>query len=241
MKLGEALQKTRASAQHFGIRYTISFAAKRLLRIARDILNDRTPANPFRKRRMNRLLACSKRLHLGSGAGHVPGWINIDVFPWNGVDFVCNLRRLKKYVPPGSIESIFMSHTLEHFTKQDVRRLLADCRLWLKSGGSLWLSLPSLDLLYEILRDSAAVETMDKAVGILMGGGHDECDLHRCTFTTKYAKALLKEAGFRDFSSWSQPPPEFRGLAGGWTAAIDGQMISLNLVAKKRAIPAPNT
>ncbi len=233
MKLSEAWQKTRASAQHFGIRYTIYYALKRLVEAGRDFINNKTPVNPLKKWKIKKLLTQSRKLHLGSGSGCAPGWINIDVFPMRGVDFTCDLQHLKKYVPYSSIEAILISHALEHFTKKHVREMLADCNYFLKEQGTLWLSLPSLDLLYETLKSSKSVEVMDKAVGVLMGGGRDNYDLHRCAFSKEYLEILLKEAGFDNISLWTQPPKEFSGIEGGWLASIDERDISLNILAKK--------
>ena len=182
---------------------------------------------------MKRLLAGSRKLHLGSGDRRVPGWINVDILPIRGVDLTCDLLNLRRYVPQEAIEDIFISHTLEHFTRDEVRRLLVDFHAMLCPGGDLWVSVPGLDLWYEAAQTLRSSAAFDGIMGTLIGGGRDRYDMHRCVFTAEYLEMLLRETGFRDVASWTEPPAEFRGLAGGWLARVDGKPISLNYFARK--------
>ena len=182
---------------------------------------------------MSRLLAHCRKLHLGSGTSRASGWINVDVLPMKGVDFRCDLRSLSRYVPEGAVDDILISHTLEHFTQEEVRSLLADFHTMLRDGGDLWISVPSLDLWYEAARNLRSPAEINRIMGILMGGGRDKHDIHRCVFTSEYMKMLLQEAGFCAISSWTEPPPEFRDVPGGWQGSVDGRRISLNCLARK--------
>jgi predicted SAM-dependent methyltransferase len=229
---GGTWSKVTASAKGCGLRFTLGLVAGRTATVFRSF-RWRLPANPVKRAAMARLLAKCRRLHLGCGTSRVPGWINVDVLPVKGVDFRCDLRRLRACVPDGAIDEILISHTLEHFMRDDIRTLLADFHAMLREGGGLWISVPSLDLWYEAAKNLRSPAEIDRIMGILLGGGRDRHDIHRCVFTSEYMQTLLHEAGFRDISSWTEPPAEFRNVPGGWQASIDGRRISLNCLARK--------
>ena len=235
MQFSGVCQRLRSHVEQRGFFGTVRWIVKRCYEKACEIRKQRAPANPIRRQIMKRLLKRSRKVRLGGGPGRVANWINVDAFRFRGVDFVCDLRRLRRYIPPESLEAIFMSHVLEHFSKKDVRQLLADCHGLLKDGGTLWLAVPCANRLCSVLKESDDAAAMDKAVGILMGGGLEVSDVHRCAFTAEYATALLRDASFANIRPWSEPPPEFQDIPGGWTASIDGRPMSLNLVCEKRS------
>jgi SAM-dependent methyltransferase len=83
-----------------------------------------------------------KKLNLGCADWKLPGWDNIDlpqvdlgVFPWPWVD--------------NSIDEILASHILEHFTRADGKRFLAECWNILRPGGALYIAVPDLDKFIE--------------------------------------------------------------------------------------------
>jgi predicted SAM-dependent methyltransferase len=82
------------------------------------------------------------RLHLGCGNVIHPGWINIDVRPYPGVDRVLDVRG---GLPFENVDYIFAEHFLEHFTFPEGVQLLAECRRVLSPGGILRLTTPNLD------------------------------------------------------------------------------------------------
>jgi len=229
---GSVLSKVTACARNCGLRFTLHLVGGRIATAFRAF-RWRLPGNPVKRAAMGRLLANCRKLHLGCGTSRVSGWINIDVLSMRGVDFRCDLRSLSKYVPAGAADDILTSHTLEHFTREEVRTLLADFHAMLREDGGLWISVPSLDLWYEAAKNLRSPAEIDRIMGILLGGGRDKHDIHRCVFTSEYMQMLLQEAGFREISSWTEPPAEFRDVPGGWQANIDGKRISLNYVARK--------
>ncbi|MCD6365040.1 MAG: hypothetical protein J7M14_04110, partial [Planctomycetes bacterium] len=212
MTLSEVIGKFADYNRKYGIRYTLSYAVSYLAGKTRRSIERNCPANPVKKARMRKLLKAHNRLHLGCGASRADGWVNVDMFPIKGVDFVCCLESLSKYVPRAAVAEVFVSHTLEHFSKASLRRLLADICAIMRDDGRLWISVPSLDRLYETARTCKSVDVMDKVVGILMGGGRDKSDYHRCAFTDTYLSELLKEAGFSRQSPWSDAPPELERI-----------------------------
>jgi predicted SAM-dependent methyltransferase len=82
------------------------------------------------------------KLHLGSGPVILPGWVNIDVRPYPGVDRVLDLR---DGLPFEQVSYIFAEHFIEHFELEDSLRLVRECRRVLTDDGVLRLTTPNLD------------------------------------------------------------------------------------------------
>lgn len=82
------------------------------------------------------------RLHIGSGPVKLPGWTNIDINRYPGVDHVLDVRRGLPFKNAGMI---FAEHFIEHLTYDEGSAFLRDCRRALSSDGILRLSTPNLD------------------------------------------------------------------------------------------------
>jgi SAM-dependent methyltransferase len=106
----------------------------------------------------------STKLNLGAGFQEAPGWINYDRsrmallarFPvtrrllGHRVKWSPNTRvhDLSAGVPhaDASVDVIYSSHMLEHFTRDDAVRLLAECHRVLRPGGLIRLIVPDLEV-----------------------------------------------------------------------------------------------
>ena len=82
------------------------------------------------------------RLHIGSGPLALPGWTNVDVAAYDGVDVVLDVR---EPWPFAEAELIFAEHFLEHLTLAEGLAFLRECRRVLGDEGVLRLSTPNLD------------------------------------------------------------------------------------------------
>jgi hypothetical protein len=82
------------------------------------------------------------RLHIGSGPVAIPGWTNVDIQAYEGVDVVLDVR---EPWPFSGVELIFAEHFLEHLTLADGISFLRSCRAALREDGVLRLSTPNLD------------------------------------------------------------------------------------------------
>jgi predicted SAM-dependent methyltransferase len=103
-------------------------------------------AAPNQRRRARRLADRGiLRLHLGSSANRLPGWINIDLLrPGRRLDLYWDLRRGLPF-PSGSAEAIFAEHLFEHLTYGDGKVLMRECARVLRPGGTLRIGVPDLD------------------------------------------------------------------------------------------------
>lgn len=82
------------------------------------------------------------RLHVGSGASRLAGWVNIDIRGFPGVDLVLDVTR---GLPFSEVEAIYAEHFLEHLALEDALRFLAESHRVLAPGGVIRLSTPNLD------------------------------------------------------------------------------------------------
>lgn len=83
------------------------------------------------------------KLNLGCGADRKPGWINIDGDRTTAADM---FHDLSKGLPFGNdtADFIYAEHFLEHLSRADGVRFLAECRRVLKPGGVIRISMPDL-------------------------------------------------------------------------------------------------
>lgn len=121
-----------------GLRRVLGPLARRLRgsverrRVARSRKN--TPPDPD-----------SRKLNLGAGRWHEPGWEVVDLYadPWF-IDYRIDLRG--EYTLPiasGCTELVFSSHTIEHMSDSSVRRLLAESYRVLRPGGVIRVATPN--------------------------------------------------------------------------------------------------
>lgn len=173
-------------------------------------------------------------LHLGCGRVDKPGFINIDGYPRRHVHYIRPIDDLAPF-KDGSVDFIYVSHALEHFSHRDVKRVLGEwCRV-LKPKGALCISVPDFEKLVAIYQ--AGGGDLDQILAPLMGGQEYKYDFHFNAFDEKRLTQLFLESGFssvrpwtpgedamHDFDDWSRR--EF--FVGG-----KGFPVSLNLEATK--------
>jgi len=80
------------------------------------------------------------KLNLGCCGDIRPGWINVDNFDHAGVDVVHDLNTLPWPWEDGSVDEIYIAHTLEHLW--DTLASLLELHRILKVGGVLEIRVP---------------------------------------------------------------------------------------------------
>lgn len=83
-----------------------------------------------------------ERLHIGCGPQVLPGWVNVDVEPYPGIDLVHDIR---EGMPFTGVQYIYAEHFIEHLTYDEALRFFRECRAALSDDGVLRLSTPNLD------------------------------------------------------------------------------------------------
>lgn len=83
-----------------------------------------------------------ERLHIGCGPQALPGWVNVDVEGYPGVDLVHDIR---DGLPFTGVRYIYAEHFIEHLTYDEALRFFRECRAAMRDDGVLRLSTPNLD------------------------------------------------------------------------------------------------
>ena len=129
-------------------------------------------------------------LNIGSGKTKIPGFTSIDVIP--GVDIQGDFRTLN--YKESSVEEIYCSHTLEHFTFQEADEILALFKKWLKPGGVLFLAVPDMQMIFKLLADDSWNEHL---LGLVYGNNRYETDVHKSGWCRQSLNEKLSEFGFK--------------------------------------------
>ena len=83
-------------------------------------------------------------LNLGCGKHFHQNWINIDFSPFDDTVVCHDLRRPLPF-PENSCAVVYHSHVLEHFTRAEGRRFIAECFRVLQPQGILRVAVPDLE------------------------------------------------------------------------------------------------
>jgi predicted SAM-dependent methyltransferase len=140
------------------------------------------------------------KLHLACGPVRLDGWVNIDIDS-PVADRRWDLRRPLPY-PAQSIEAIFCEHFIEHITRPDAVRFLADCHRLLRPDGTVRLSTPDLRWLVAKFLDAEIDHWSDvgwtsKNPCHLLNEGMRHWG-HQWVYDAEDLRAVLTEAGFRE-------------------------------------------
>ncbi len=98
-----------------------------------------------------------KYLNLGCGNRFHPEWTNLDFVSKSPQVRAHDLRENIPY-PDMSFDVVYLSHVLEHFTKEGGAKLLRDCHRVLSCGGTIRVVVPDLERIARLY-----LETLDKA------------------------------------------------------------------------------
>jgi predicted SAM-dependent methyltransferase len=87
-----------------------------------------------------------KFLNLGSGARICidPRWVNVDFISTRKEVVRHNLLQGIPF-PDGSFDAVYSSHVLEHFRKEDGKRIVRECHRVLRRGGVVRIAVPDLE------------------------------------------------------------------------------------------------
>tara|TARA_B110000027_G_scaffold133233_1_gene161190 strand:+ start:1061 stop:1681 length:621 start_codon:yes stop_codon:yes gene_type:complete len=170
------------------------------------------------------------RLHIGCGPINLEGWINIDARDNSHVHINTHVIDLKDF-SDNSIGEIYLCHVLEHFSFEEVSSVLDVFYRKLQPGGLLRISVPDFRLMAQsYLVQKVGLHSLKYA---LMGGQDYQYNFHKSIYDYKILTQVLSQAGFSNSESYDTVQDLGLDLGDWSTGKIAGQLISLNVKAKK--------
>ena len=171
------------------------------------------------------------RLNLGCGNKPIDAFINVDAVPTRGVDLIANLQDLR-FLKSDSVDEIYASHFLEHFSTKDAIFLISEFHRVLKQGGVLKLAVPDLDKICDLYMKNIDWFTPPHSpwLGLIYGGQGNDYDFHKTGFNFRWLKYLLEQA---DFSSVQEVVDGFEHVRDGSYAMLPFGKVSLCVQATK--------
>ncbi len=169
------------------------------------------------------------KLNLGCNTRIRDGYINIDKDKYLGVDETMDISDLSRY-PDDSVEEIYASHILEHFSHKRTLDILKEWNRVLIPGGMLKISVPDFGRAVEIYLKTGMA---DWITYFLWGDQlYDGAD-HRQGFDEGRLRKYLEKAGFADITKVETLPGAQNNECSMNVSNIDYKLVSLNMLAVK--------
>jgi predicted SAM-dependent methyltransferase len=173
-----------------------------------------------------------RKLHIG---GHVStaGWEVLDVNPRPGVDHVSNATKLDCFADD-TFAQIYASHVVEHFDYTgELLGALKEWRRILIPGGTLYVSVPDLDVLARLFLDREKLSFQERflVMRMIFGGHIDKYDYHLVGLNEEFLTDVLRAAGFAGM----QKVAAFGLFDDTSSLTLKGVPISVNIVCGKPA------
>ncbi len=164
-------------------------------------------------------------LNLGCGETNHPKFVNIDIRPAPHIHYVRPIDDLSIF-KDNSVDLIYSSHCLEHFSHLKVPSVLAEWYRVIKPEGILRLSVPDFDKIITIYKKND--NNINSILGKLMGGQNYEFNYHKTVFNQASLEKSLKTAKFNKIQVWQPESDDLTDLKDGSRSTV-----SLNLEAIK--------
>ncbi len=132
------------------------------------------------------------KLNLGCGEKSLPGFINIDVKEFDGVNYITSIDNLE--FKDNSVDLIYASHVLEHTPRPQTEPILREWYRILKHEGILRMAVPDFEAIVKVYSKN---KNLDELTGLLYGRQDCEYHFHYKTFDFKILSGLLKMIGFK--------------------------------------------
>lgn len=145
------------------------------------------------------------RLNIGSGKHELKGYVS--------VDRCFGLEAYPLSYDDETVDEVYASHVLEHFSHRETHLVLADWFRVLKPGGEMYLSVP----------DFRKISTDDPRWFLYLMGSHsDENDYHKAVFTEESLSIAMQFVGLVNIQQWKS-----------WNKDCSVMPISANLMGIK--------
>jgi len=139
----------------------------------------------------------ARKLNLGCGFDIREGYVNVDFQQFHHPDLVADVRELST-LPSDYFEEIVAQDVLEHLPRVDTSKALAEWNRLLRIGGMLYLRMPNILGVAELLLqpERQSMDDQKTLVQCLFGTQAYTGDWHYTAFTPPLVHYYLEEAGF---------------------------------------------
>jgi len=173
----------------------------------------------------------TRRLHVG-GTSKCEGWEVLNANPAPYVDHVCNANDLSQF-ESDTFEQLYASHVVEHLDyKDELLRTLVEWNHVLVPGGTVFISVPDLDILSSLLlqKDRLSIDERFFVMRMIFGGHVDKYDYHVVGLNQDFLESFLYSSGYVNIRR-----VQYFGLFADTSSKVfKGVSISLNMIAEKR-------
>lgn len=174
-----------------------------------------------------------RRLHIG-GTTRSDGWevLNANAAPY--VDHVGNANDLSRFADNTFVE-IYASHVVEHLDYSgELKDTLQEWNRVLVPGGKVFISVPDLDILAELIleKNKLTVDERFFVMRMIFGGHVDQYDYHAVGLNEDFLTAFLNACGYTNI----RRVQNFGLFDDTSTLLFKGVAISLNMVAEKTPV-----
>jgi SAM-dependent methyltransferase len=175
------------------------------------------------------------KLHLGCGRKYIPGYVHIDIVPYDHIDHVSSIDNLS-FIESNSVEVIYTCHVLEHFKRKQTKTVLDEWFRVLKPNGTLRLAVPDFESICKVYQEK---KDLNLVIGPLFGNQNYLYNIHYNIFDFSSLSKLLSDVGFSDIKRYDPFSTEHANVDDFSMAYIphmdfkNGTCISLNIEARK--------
>lgn len=178
----------------------------------------------------------SRKLHIG-GTARCDGWEVLNANPAPYVDHVCNANDLSQFAD-NTFSEIYASHVVEHLDYNgELKDTLQQWHRVLAAGGKLFISVPDLDILAELIleKNKLSVDERFFVMRMMFGGHVDKYDYHLAGLNEDFLSAFLSACRYVNI----RRVPKFGLFDDTSSMVFKGVAISLNMIAEKRPVSTP--
>lgn len=141
------------------------------------------------------------KLNLGGRTTSIPGFKVVDLYEGEGVDIRSDVSKLP--MDDNSVEEIYASHVLEHFSHRKTVDVLKEWHRVLVPGKRLYISVPDFNEAIEVYKKYGMVDVVRN---MLYGDQIYPLAFHYVTFTFATLAKACMEAGFSDIKRLKSMP-----------------------------------
>ena len=123
---------------------------------------------------------------------------------WNEKIYLHNLDKTFPW-PDSSVDAVYSSHTLEHFSREDGRRFLTECHRVLRKGGIIRIVVPDLHHdVVEYLEGRTRADDFIEKLGVLYDISNNTLKNklapfiqfpHKCMYDSQRLSEILNDLG----------------------------------------------